>query len=60
MADVPGREAAGTCAGSLPALANAVREVTVRAADLPDEAMARLALGHRYQTGAPELDASPR
>ncbi len=36
----------------------AVREVIVLAADLPDEAMCDLVLEYDYQTGDPELDTT--
>lgn len=39
LADVPGLTGAHTYARSLPSLDQAVREVVVLAADLPDEAM---------------------
>jgi DNA-binding NarL/FixJ family response regulator len=58
LADVPGLPGAHTYARSLPALDQAVREVIVLAADLPDEAMAGLGLDYRYDTGDPELDAT--
>lgn len=58
LADVPGLEGAHTYARSLPSLDQAVREVIVLAADLPDEAMPRLVLDYRYETGDPELDAT--
>lgn len=58
LADVPGLEGAHTFARSLPSLDQAVREVIVLAADLPDEAMPELMLDYRYDTGDPELDAT--
>jgi DNA-binding NarL/FixJ family response regulator len=58
LADVPGLEGAHTYARSLPSLDQAVREVIVLAADLPDEAMLELVLDYRYDTGDPELDAT--
>lgn len=58
LADVPGLEGAHTYARSLPSLDQAVREVIVLAADLPDEAMRGLVLDYRYETGDPELDAT--
>ena len=58
LADVRGLEGAHTYARSLPVLDQAVREVIVLAADLPDEAMAGLAIEYRYRTGDPELDAT--
>jgi hypothetical protein len=58
LADVPGLEGAHTYARSLPSLDQAVREVIVLAADLPDEAMPKLVLDYRYDTGDPELDAT--
>jgi hypothetical protein len=44
LADVPALQGAHTYARSLPALDQAVREVVVLAADLPDEAMPGLVL----------------
>ena len=44
LADVPSLEGAHTFARSLPTLDQAVREVVVLAADLPDEAMPVLVL----------------
>jgi predicted RNA binding protein YcfA (HicA-like mRNA interferase family) len=58
LADVPALAGAHTYARSLPALDQAVREVIVLAADLPDEAMPGLVLDYRYDTGDPELDAT--
>ena len=58
LADVPGLEGAHTFARSLPSLDQAVREVIVLAADLPDEAMPGLVLDYWYDTGDPELDAT--
>jgi len=58
LAEVPGLEGAHTYARSLPGLDQVVREVIVLAADLPDEAMAGLAIEYRYHTGDPELDAT--
>jgi len=58
LADVPELEGAHTYARSLPALDQAVREVIVLAADLPDEAMPDLALDYDYHTGDPELDTT--
>jgi predicted RNase H-like HicB family nuclease len=58
LADVPELGGAHTYARSLPALDQAVREVIVLAADLPDEAMPGLVLDYRYDTGDPELDAT--
>jgi hypothetical protein len=49
---------AHTYARSLPSLDQAVREVVVLAADLPDEAMPELVLDYDYHTGDPELDAT--
>lgn len=57
LAEVRGLEGAHTFARSLPSLDQAVREVIVLTADLPDEAMSGLVLGYRYDTGDPELDA---
>jgi DNA-binding NarL/FixJ family response regulator len=56
LADVPGLQGAHTYARSLPALDQAVREVIVLAADLPDAAMPGLRLDFVYRTGDPELD----
>ena len=58
LADVPALQGAHTFARSLPALDQAVREVIVLAADLPDEAMGGLVLDYRYDTGDPDLDAT--
>lgn len=58
LADVPALAGAHTYARSLPALDQAVREVIVLAADLPDEAMPGLVLDYRYDTGDPDLDAT--
>lgn len=58
LADVPALPGAHTYARSLPALDQAVREVIVLAADLPDEAMGELMLDYSYDTGDPELDAT--
>lgn len=58
LADVPALRGAHTYARSLPALDQAVREVIVLAADLPDEAMPRLVLDYHYDTGDPDLDAT--
>lgn len=58
LADVPDLEGAHTYARSLPALDQAVREVAVLAAGLPDEAMPGLALEYDYRTGDPELDVT--
>ena len=58
LADVPTLQGAHTYARSLPALDQAVREVIVLAADLPDEAMGGLVLDYRYDTGDPDLDAT--
>jgi predicted RNase H-like HicB family nuclease len=56
LADVPELQGAHTYARSLPTLDQAVREVIVLAADLPDEAMPELILDYDYHTGDPELD----
>jgi predicted RNase H-like HicB family nuclease len=56
LADVPELQGAHTYARSLPSLDQAVREVIVLAADLPDEAMPELKLDYDYHTGDPELD----
>ena len=58
LADVPELQGAHTYARSLPSLDQAVREVVVLAADLPDEAMPELILDYDYHTGDPELDAT--
>ena len=58
LADVPGLSGAHTYARSLPSLDQAVREVVVLAADLPDEAMPELVLDYDYHTGDPDLDAT--
>src|SRR5260370_7544923 len=58
LADVPGLQGAHTYARSLPALDQAVREVGVLAADLPDGAMPGLVLDYDYHTGDPALDAT--
>ena len=58
LADVPGFQGARTYARSLPALDQAVREVIVLAADLPDAAMPGLRLDFLYHTGDPELDST--
>jgi DNA-directed RNA polymerase specialized sigma24 family protein len=58
LADVPGLEGAHTYARRLPALNQAVREVVVLAAGLPDEDMPGLSLNFDYHTGDPELDTT--
>ena len=58
LADVPSLE--GAHARSLPTLDQAVREVVVLAADLPDEAMPSLVLDYEYHTGDARLDATAR
>jgi hypothetical protein len=58
LADVPDLQGAHAYARSLPSLDQAVREVVVLAADLPDEAMPELVLDYDYHTGDPELDAT--
>ena len=58
LADVPSLEGAHTYARSLPTLDQAVREVVVLAADLPDEAMPVLVLDYEYHTGDASLDAT--
>ncbi len=60
LADVPSLEGAHTYARSLPTLDQAVREVVVLAADLPDEAMPSLVLDYDYHTGDASLDATAR
>lgn len=58
LADVPELHGAHTYARSLPALDQAVREVVVLAAGLPDEAMPGLSLEYDYRTGDPDLDVT--
>lgn len=58
LADVPELQGAHTYARSLPSLDQAVREVVVLAAGLPDEAMPDLVLDYDYRTGDPDLDAA--
>src|SRR6266542_298013 len=58
LAEVPELQGAHTYARSLPSLDQAVREVVVLAADLPDEAMPELVLDYDYHTGDPELDTT--
>ena len=58
LADVPSLEGAHTYARSLPTLDQAVREVVVLAADLPDEAMPVLMLDYEYHTGDASLDVT--
>jgi hypothetical protein len=58
LADVPELQGAHTYARSLPTLDQAVREVIVLAADLPDEAMPELVIDYDYHTGDPELDVA--
>jgi DNA-binding NarL/FixJ family response regulator len=58
LADVPSLQGAHTYARSLPALDQAVREVVVLAANLPDEVMPGLALSYEYHTGDAMLDAT--
>jgi DNA-binding CsgD family transcriptional regulator len=58
LADVPELQGAHTYARNLPALDQAVREVIVLAADLPDEAMPELVIDYDYHTGDPELDTT--
>ena len=58
LADVPSLEGAHTYARSLPTLDQAVREVVVLAADLPDEAMPVLVLDYEYHTGDASLDVT--
>ncbi len=60
LADVPSLHGAHTYARSLAALDQAVREVVVLAADLPDEAMPGLVLEFEYHTGDTSLDATTR
>lgn len=56
LADLPDLSGAHTYARTLPALDRAVREVAVLAADLPDDAMAGLALAWEFHTGDDALD----
>jgi|ERR1700691_257938 hypothetical protein len=58
LADIPELQGAHTYARSLPTLDQAVREVIVLAADLPDEAMPELVIDYDYHTGDPELDVA--
>lgn len=58
LADLPELQGAHTYARSLPTLDQAVREVIVLAADLPDEAMPELVIDYDYHTGDPELDVA--
>lgn len=58
LADVPELQGAHTYARSLPTLDQAVREVIVLAADLPDQAMPELVIDYDYHTGDPELDTT--
>jgi predicted RNase H-like HicB family nuclease/DNA-binding CsgD family transcriptional regulator len=60
LADVPSLEGAHTYARSLPSLDQAVREVVVLAADLPDEAIPALRLDYEYHTGDANLDTTAR
>lgn len=60
LADVPALEGAHTYARNLPTLDQAVREVVVLAADLPDEAMPALVLDYEYHTGDANLDTTAR
>ncbi len=60
LADVPSLEGAHTYARSLPGLDQAVREVVVLAAGLPDEAMPSLVLEYDYHTGDSDLDETAR
>ena len=58
LADVPELQGAHTYARNLPTLDQAVREVIVLAADLPDDAMPELVIDYDYHTGDPELDTT--
>jgi DNA-binding NarL/FixJ family response regulator len=58
LAYVSELEGAHTYARSLPALDQAVREVVVLAAGLPDEAIPGLSLDYVYRTGDPDLDVT--
>ena len=54
LADVPELTGAHTYTRSLAALDQAVREVIVLAADVPDESMPVQVLEHSYDTGDPD------
>jgi hypothetical protein len=58
LADVPELQGAHTDARSLPTLDQAVREVIVLTADLPDHVMPELLIDYDYHTGDPELDTT--
>jgi DNA-binding NarL/FixJ family response regulator len=58
LADLPELQGAHTYARSLPALDQAVREVVVLAADLPDAAMPDIVIDCDYHTGDPDLDTT--
>jgi predicted RNase H-like HicB family nuclease/DNA-binding CsgD family transcriptional regulator len=58
LAEVPHLHGAHTYARSLATLDQAVREVIVLAADLPDEAMPELVIDYDFHTGDPELDTT--
>lgn len=58
LADVPELQGSHTFARSLPTLDQALREVIVLAADLPDDAMPELILDYHYHTGDQELDST--
>jgi predicted RNase H-like HicB family nuclease len=58
LAEVPHLQGAHTYARSLATLDQAVREVIVLAADLPDEAMPDLVIDYDFHTGDPELDTT--
>src|SRR5947207_1472648 len=58
LADVPELHGAHTYARNLPTLDQAVREVIVLAADLPDDAMPELVIDYDYHTGDAELDTT--
>lgn len=57
LADVPALAGAHTYARSLPALDQAIREVVVLAADLPDEAMPGLVLDYEVVEGCAPVSA---
>jgi hypothetical protein len=58
LADLPDLAGAHSYARSLPALDQAVREVVVLAADLPDKVMPGLVLDHEYHNGDASIDAA--
>ncbi len=60
LAEVPSLKGAHTFARSLPALDQAVREVVVLAADLPDEAIRGLALEPEHTLATPAWTVRPK